>query len=293
VSPEVPRSQRYGETSSSGGDLVVRVDTQSDRGTVRLVPGRIPELRPVLAGEEGMTRLTDNKETPYFKVAGTTVLAEPLGSTGSTPFLGPSGVFIDFTMLTSARVVYDDQFVSSVLARGDMPDSVRQGLLDAGFVRTETYADTKRALDDSAYALALRLYLVVAGLALVMAIAGLLVSTAVQLPARRRDAAALRVVGVSRGSVMSAVGREFFLVLAAAAVSGIVAGCVAQLVVLRSITLGFSEGVRTPDPVDSLDPQAVSVIAVGVALMLLVAALATSWATVRGARGATLRETAR
>ena len=55
-----------------------------------------------------------------------------------------------------------------------------------------TLATEQRVLDQSAYALALRLYAVVAALVLLMALAGLFVSTAVQLPVpapgRRRAA---------------------------------------------------------------------------------------------------------
>lgn len=48
---------------------------------------------------------------------------------------------------------------------------------------------------------------------LAMAVAGLVVSSAVQLPSRRRDAASLRVVGVPRRQVMWAVALEFVVVL--------------------------------------------------------------------------------
>ena len=72
---------------------------------------------------------------------------------------------------------------------------------------TTTLAGVQKTLDQSAYALALRLYAVVAALVLLMALAGLFVSTAVQLLHDGADAAALRVVGVPRRSVMSAVVR--------------------------------------------------------------------------------------
>ena len=81
----------------------------------------------------------------------------------------------------------------------------------------------------------------VAVLVLLMALAGLFVSTAVQLPARRRDAASMRVVGVPRRSVMSAVVRELAVVLGGTAIAGLAAGTLAQYVVLRTVTLGVVE----------------------------------------------------
>ena len=76
-----------------------------------------------------------------------------------------------------------------------------------------TEAQTKRVLDQDAFALALRLYIVVTVLVILLALAGLAANLAVQLPARRRDAASLRVVGVKRRAVMVGVVAEFVVVL--------------------------------------------------------------------------------
>ena len=148
-------------------------------------------------------------------------------------------------------------------------------------------------LDQSAFALALRLYAVAAVLVLLMALAGLFVSTAVQLPARRRDAAALRVVGVPRSAVMSAVAREFFVVLGGAAVAGVLAGSLAQYVVLRTITLGVVDEITTPHLVAAISPTRLLVVAAVVAVVLGIVAFFSASMTVRGARGSTLRESTR
>jgi hypothetical protein len=148
-------------------------------------------------------------------------------------------------------------------------------------------------LDQSAYALALRLYGVVAALVLLMALAGLFVSAAVQLPARRRDAAALRVVGVPRTAVMVAVVRELAVVLGSAALAGILAGSLAQWVVLRTITLGYADDATTPALVAAISPLRLVVLALLAAAVFGAVALVSASMTVRGARGATLRESAR
>jgi hypothetical protein len=134
---------------------------------------------------------------------------------------------------------------------------------------------------------------VVALLVLLMALAGLVVSTAVQLPARRRDAASLRVVGVPRRSVKSAVLRELAVVLGGTALAGLAAGTLAQYVVLRTVTLGVVENVRTPALVAAVDWQRLVVLAAAAALLLGAVALVSAALTVRGARGSTLRESAR
>ncbi len=151
----------------------------------------------------------------------------------------------------------------------------------------------RAGLDGEAYALALRLYAVVAALVLVMAVAALAVSTAVQLPSRRRDAASLRVVGVSRREVMSAVVRELAVVLGSTAVAGLAAGALAQYVVLRTVTLGYAETLSTPALVAAVDPLRLALLALVTAVLFGAVALASAVLTVRGARGATLRENAR
>jgi putative ABC transport system permease protein len=126
-----------------------------------------------------------------------------------------------------------------------------------------------------------------------MAVAGLVVSSAVQLPSRRRDAASLRVVGVPRRQVMWAVALEFVVVLGAAAVAGILAGTLAQDLVLSSVRLGYADALDTPDLVVSIDAQRLALWALGTAAVLAGGALLSAGLTVCGAGGATLRENAR
>jgi predicted lysophospholipase L1 biosynthesis ABC-type transport system permease subunit len=156
-----------------------------------------------------------------------------------------------------------------------------------------TRASVQRVLDNGAYALALRLYAVAAALVLVMALAGLLVSTAVQLPERRRDAASLRVVGVPRRTVLGAVANELLVVLGAAAVAGVAAGALAEYVVLRTVTLGTVDDTHTPALVASVEWPWLLLVAGGTVGALVVVAVASGALAVRGARGSTLRESAR
>lgn len=273
------------------GGLEMDVDTGGSVGMARLTSGGIDPRRPTLAGPgveaDAVQKL--NQDFGFLPV-------DPIGGIGAVegmPFTGPSGLLIDYSSFITDRKVSDSLITTHVLARDGTPSSITRQLSEAGLTVGTTLAQERRVLDQSAYALALRLYAVVAALVVLMALAGLFVSAAVQLPARRRDAAALRVVGVPRGSVMVAVVRELGVVLGSAALAGILAGSLAQWVVLRTITLGYADASTTPALVAAISPLRLVVLALLAAAVFGAVALVSASMTVRGARGATLRESAR
>lgn len=272
-----------------GAGLAVSVSSRSPV-IVQIGAGDPPARLPVVAGVDARTESSAdsyNAGTPLsFDV-------DPVLEAGSVPLLGPRGLLIDYDTFATGRKVYDQNTEVYVMARADMPAPVVGALRDAGLTEETTYAEVKAGLDGTAYALALRLYAVVAALVLLMAVASLAVSTAVQLPARRRDAAALRVVGVPRRQVMGAVLRELVLVLGGTAVAGLAAGSLAQYVVLRTVTLGYAETLSTPALVAAIDPWRLALLALVTALLFGAVALVSATLTVRGARGSTLRESAR
>jgi ABC-type antimicrobial peptide transport system permease subunit len=148
-------------------------------------------------------------------------------------------------------------------------------------------------LDQDAYALSLNLYLVAALAAIVLAGAGLAVTLAVQMPERRRDAASMRVVGVRRRQILRAVFVEILAVLGAAGVAGVIAGATSQYLVVRTLTLGFADELRTPRVVPTLDASGLSLlVAVVVGALAAVATFVAAMA-VRRARASTLRESVR
>lgn len=277
------RDQGHGDAAT----LVIDLDSGGRPEIAQLTSGALPARLPVVAG-----RVADL--TPSGSgLGGVPFDVDPAITAESLPLLGPVGVMVDYTQLTTDSDVPDQRLASYVLADSATPSTVQRALVAAGYAPTTTYAGERRTLGQGAYALALRLYAVVAVLVLLMALAGLVVSTGVQLPARRRDAAALRVVGVRRGTVMSAVALELLAVLGAAALSGIAAGTLAQYVVLRSVTLGDVSGLATPRLVAAVDWGQIGLWAVLAVIVLAVATLASAILAVRGARGASLRETAR
>ena len=278
-----------GVTAAADG-LEIDLDSQGQQAIAQLSSGDIPAALPVVRGVDASTEAASGS---FAETSETEFAVDPVITSESVPFLGPSGLMIDYTMLTTDRTVYEQKATVYVLARADTPASVIRGLQDQGASVTTTLAAVQKTLDQGAYALTLRLYAVVAMLVLLMALAGLFVSTAVQLPARRRDAASLRVVGVPRRAVMSAVVREFAVVLGGTALAGLAAGTLAQYVVLRTVTLGYVEDLSTPALIAAVDWQRLVVLAVLTALIFGTVALASAGLTVRGARGSTLRENAR
>ncbi len=258
---------------------------------VTLVPAAATLPLPVLAGVDSDKLLGDGDA--LLETASEPLAVRVAARAESLPYVGPAGVLVD---LPSFLLVSDPPpplVSSSVLVREDAPESVVDGLLSAGLVRVGGVDDERRTLDDSAYAQALRLYLVVGGVLLLMALGGLLVSIAVQMPARRRDAAALRVVGVPRRTVVLSSVWESVVVLGAAAVSGVVAGVAALGVLLPSLDLGVTDDATIPRVLPEVDPTRVVLVAVLVGVVLLLVAAVSSVLTVRQARGASLRETAR
>ena len=272
-----------------GAGLVVTAD---GTGKAALTSG-MGGLRPVVAGREAVDRLGRVAAGAATSTVGGPPPSEAVLVAESVPFLGPEGVLIDYSVLTTNRTVYEEEFEVRVLAAADTPERVTTALAGQGLAVERVYAQERERLDGTAYALALRLYLVASVLVLLMAVAGLVVTTAIQLPGRRMDAAALSVVGVRRRSVLSSVAVEQVVVLGAAAVAGLLAGAAAQLIVLGRITLGQVEEASWPRVVARIDPALLSGTALVVAVLLGTVALLSAWATVRRARGASLREKAR
>jgi hypothetical protein len=270
-----------------GGALTVRFRAASSSSYAGIGPAGVPVKVPVLWG-----RLATPVPTVPTGASGLFHVVS-VGTAESLPFRGPSGMLIDYTMFVRSASQSNSLATNYIWARADTPRSVLDQLAAHGLGHADTEAAAKHLLDQDAFALALRLYVVVTALVILLALAGLAANLAVQLPARRHDAASLRVVGVSRRSVMVGVVAEFLVVLGAAALAGIAAGAVAQYVVVRTVTLGFSDTSLTPRALPSFDLTRAATVSAGVLVVLLVGSVAFAYLTVRGARTSSLRENAR
>ena len=283
-------SQAARDVTAADGMLVV---TASGNGKAGLTAGGGGRLRPVVAGREVVDVLGDVDAGAARSAVGGAPAVEPVLVAESMPFLGPRAALIDYGVLTTNRSVFEEEFSVRVLAAGDTPDALSDQLAARGLTLERLHERERDRLDATAYALALRLYLIAAALVMLMAVAGLAVTTAIQLPSRRLDAASLSVVGVRRRAVLLSVAVEQGVVLGAAALAGLAAGVAAQLIVLRRITLGQVEEISWPRVDARVDPVLLSVAALGVAALLGAVSVVSAWLTVRRARGASLRERAR
>ena len=270
------------------GALTMTFRSGGPQSYAGITPTDVPAAAPVLFGRLA----TEESRLPtgasgLFRV-------RPAGSPAeSVPFRGPSGVLIDFTAFVRNASLSNSDALVYIWARADTPQRILDALSDHGLSNPTREVEAKHVLDQDAFALALRLYVVVTALVILLAVAGLAANLAVQLPSRRRDAASLRVVGVKRRSVMVAVVFEFVVVLGAAALAGIAAGGVAQYVVVRTVTLGFADSTLVPRPVPSFDLGSAATLSAIVLVLLVVGASAFAFLTVRGARTSSLRENAR
>jgi putative ABC transport system permease protein len=287
--PEAVTGTRTGRRS-----LTTELDSHGRATVAQLVPADVPTALPAVLGRTAALQpLSRSGDELKIATSGqVAVRIHPVATAESTPYYGPSAVLLDANSYIRSVTLNDAETTVYILARGDTPDRVVKGLAADGISSPTRLADVRRTLDQDAYALALNLYAVVTVLIILLALTGLAVNMAVQIPARRRDAASLRVVGLPRRSIVAAVTAELTALLASAAVAGILAGALSQYVVVRTVTLGYADSAATPRVLPSLDLPTVSALLVATVAVLLVIATALGNLTIRGARTSTLRETA-
>jgi hypothetical protein len=278
-----------------GTGLTMRLDSGGESALGGVSPSDVPAYRPVLLGRAQDT--TIERQQGDRLVVKTDALeglpVRPVAQTESMPFFGPRGMVIDVTMMTRDQDIPKDATDVYVLARGDTPQALLASLNSAGVTGRTELSQVRRLLDQDAYALSLNLYLVAALAAVALALAGLAVNLAVQMPDRRRDAASLRVVGVRRRQIMRAVFVEICAVLGAAGLAGILAGSMSQYIVVRTVTLGFVGDIRTPRVVPTIDVPVLSLLVGVVVVVLVTVATVVATLAVRRARASTLRESVR
>jgi putative ABC transport system permease protein len=279
-------------THVAGSTLTVQVDSHGRPVVAMLTPRDVPPVLPVLMGRTAQPHVvaSHGDNLTVATSVGVNVHVRSVGTTESMPILGPGAMLVDDTMYTRANQIFDADTQVSILARSDTPQNILKELAAHGITQRTTLKQVRHTLDQDPYALALNLYLVVTGIVILLAFAGLAANMAIQIPARRRDAASLRVVGLRRRSIVTSVASEFTVVLGAAAVAGILAGALSQYVVVRTVTLGYADSILTPRVLPSLNLTAVAALLAGALAVLLCLAVLLGGLTVRGARTATLRE---
>lgn len=296
VPPLAGSDSQLGSITDTAGRLTLELLPPDGQLYAAVSPDDVPLARPILVGRGADLSAAATGAGGELVLPSSTRVdlhADPVAATESMPFLGPRGIVIDYTMVTRDANIQDANTSVYVMSRADTPEELRRALAARGLTAMPSLAEVERALSQDAYALALNLYLVVAATVVLLAVAGLGVSTVVQLADRRRDAASLRVVGVSRTSIIRAVGLEFVVVLGGAGLAAVAAGCAAVYVVVRNVRLGYVDGYRVPRLLNDLDVWRVAELVAVVLVVMTIASLLVGWLTVRSSRGAILRDDSR
>lgn len=281
---------------SNDAGLTADLDSRGKPAVAMLTPQDVPPVVPVILGRTAKPRVVavNGNEMTVATASGMSkgIRVRSVETAESTPYLGPAAMLVDYTMYNRTQAIFDAETDVHILARADTPPAILDGLANRGISEPRTLQDVRHTLDQDAYALALNLYLVVTVLVVLLGLSGLALNMAIQIPGRRRDAASLRVVGLPRRLVVTAVAVEFTVLLATAALAGVFAGVLSQYVVVRTITLGYTDSALTPRLLPSLDVTSVAVLLAVVFAVLLAMAVALGGLTVRSARTASLRQSA-
>lgn len=281
-------------SAADGATLVATIDTGSGEGLAEFSFVDDSEVVRVVVGEDADGVLQpgpDGNDLVQLQVS--SLVVDPVLESRGIPFGGPRDLLGDIRQFRD-QIPQNEALVTTwILVRDGAPDSVISALRDAGAEPSTTFDAELRAQESSAFALALRLYLVVAGLVLVMALAAVAITTAVQLPERRRDAAALRVVGVRRKVITRAILAEEAILLGLSVAVGVGSGALSAVLLIGTLRLGPGGDPDLPDVVPALDGVGLVLLGGAVFAGLFVIGALAAIRTVRAARGATLRESAR
>jgi putative ABC transport system permease protein len=156
---------------------------------------------------------------------------------GLLPRLGREGAMADFGYALAERGPTMTAVEEQVWLGAAAPADAVQRLTGAGLTvtHTESLADRIAVLNRDGTALALRLFLVSAATALVLAAGTLLASAYVVARRRSYELAALRVLGASRGVLVRAGRREQLALGSVGTLVGALAGAAAATVALPAL----------------------------------------------------------
>ncbi|GAA2134343.1 ABC transporter permease [Nocardioides bigeumensis] len=224
------KDERGSVQPDEGGGLLVR--TAID-GTVRADLGGVDRTLPLL-----VTAGLDFGETGPVVLGpgGDDNAAEVVSTLPGLPFVEGSGMLADLPSVLYGSGPTIPGADVMVLAADDTPASVIARLREAGgTVRTLEEIETADRLATGA--VTARVYAVLAGCCLSVALLAFIASAARQRAAYRTDVAALRVVGVPPGQIRSAGVGELALLAGIAVVAGTGAGLIASRLLLDALPL--------------------------------------------------------
>lgn len=278
---------------AEGDTWSVRLDTGGGTGTGLLRFVASSERVPVVLGERAGYQVAHGSDGDTVLYSVHSIPVETKAESLSIPLGGPRDMLMDLRQFIANPVVSRGEGDSYILLRDDTPKPVLDQLREAGAEPLTSNSAQRRLQDSSAFAQALRLYVVVAALVLAMSLIAMVITTAVQLPSRRRDAASLRVIGVPRRVLTAALIGEQAILLAVTVLTGLLAGIAAAMLLTGTLTLGARDDPDLPRVLTDLAPVPLLLLGGGTFLVLLAVSAVAGARTVQAARGSTLRENAR
>ena len=241
------------ETTAAGLVLTTGLD-----GNVRADAATSPAL-PVLA----TAGLSFDESGPQVDTPGGDDRAADLrGEFSALPLVGGAGLLGDLrtALYASGPTVPAGEVM--VLAAADTPPDVLDALrAEGGTLRTLDEVESAGATQSGA--VSARVYAVMAGCCLLVALLALLAAGSRQRAAYRLDVAALRVVGVPAAQIRSAGLGELVLLAVLAVVAGVGGGLVAARLLLADLPLA-----RVPEFAIPLEPVSSMLPALGTGLVL-------------------------
>jgi putative ABC transport system permease protein len=270
-------------------------------GYARITPSSTPEVVPVLVTTGTKTAapaeptsgigLDYSDDIVGTALNGGAVPMQVVGTTRALPGIGDEGALSD---LATSLVEYEPPVGALVdvqlwVAEGT-PASVLAAVRDAGVgLFEQQQVDTTLAeLRSDAFSLGWRIFLIVGGLTLLLAIFGVLASAVAQTRWRSYEVASLRVVGVRQRNLVRASVLEYVVMLGFAVLLGIVSAYLALNLVLPSIDLGNARA-HDPAALYTIHWEIVAVVGVSLFGLATLIALGVSRRITRLGRPSTLR----
>jgi predicted lysophospholipase L1 biosynthesis ABC-type transport system permease subunit len=200
------------------------------------------------------------------------VATRPDAQLPAVPGVGLPATLVDLDYLDK-QSTDGAQRLSQVWLSANAPQSVRDGLTNAGLVVTSdlTAAQVRRQLDDQGPALALWFYVIVAVLATALAAGALVLSAGVDRPRRVEDLSALRGQGLSRSALRTATLWTYPVLVAVAVVAGVLIARLGWLLTGWALPLAGIDPPRLPLPGS---PHPLVLAAAGLVMFLVLAMVA-------------------
>ena len=286
------------------GQLPPGVDTEPTMvaGIARITPSTVPDVLPVVVADgtkadpaqqagAGTAIEYDGSLVRGAGLNGGDAPMRVVGRVHALPGLGDEGTLAD---LETSLVEFEPPFGAAVLPQlwvaPGTPQSVLDRVEEAGVPLTPL-ADLDTTLTDlrtDAFSLGLRLFLVDGLATLLLAVFGVFASAVLQSRWRSYEVASLRVVGVSRRTLLSASVLEYVVMLGLAVVLGLASAYLSLRLVLPTLSLGTAV---EHEPAPLYATHTLELLGVGGALFAVATliALLVSRRIIRLGRPATLR----